>query len=290
MPFPGRIFVNDRIAPKVVSMARILLCCVLSLIAAENLLAGTTSPHAKKAIETIQQLRAIGIPSQDSSHPAGVIAPPEQVPGLLRTLNQELKDLIIEDLNDQSLQQFSLDDDEVMDKLRAAGWDESPNTKWTAYGEIEDIIFDQHLEYSPSLVVVTTKLWVPCGSSDPDSAIYVFAGSGRHWKLILERTADFNPTGESEGSGLSYKLSPPDSHGNWFMVVGRVPPNCRKKHTLAQFEALRPGEEPAKPVVLASGKESINTFFDPPFRIEVGPSSFSIKFGGGWISNSAFRS
>ena len=49
-------------------------------------------------METIQQLRAIGLPNSTDLESG----PPDKVPGLLRLLNQELKALIVEDLNDRN--------------------------------------------------------------------------------------------------------------------------------------------------------------------------------------------
>jgi hypothetical protein len=49
-------------------------------------------------VEIIRQLRSIGLPNSidfDS-------VPPDKVPGLLRLLNQELKALLVEDLNDRN--------------------------------------------------------------------------------------------------------------------------------------------------------------------------------------------
>ena len=54
------------------------------------------SPHARKAVETIQQLRAIALPNSSDFE----MGPPAKVPGLLRQLNQELKALVVDDLNE----------------------------------------------------------------------------------------------------------------------------------------------------------------------------------------------
>jgi hypothetical protein len=81
-------------------MRRICICGTLLLGQCANLAAQTLSPHAQKAVETIRQLLAIGLPDSNEREEAN---PPDKVPRLLRQLNQELKELIVENLNDQNL-------------------------------------------------------------------------------------------------------------------------------------------------------------------------------------------
>ena len=57
--------------------------------------AAEVSPHARKAVDAIQQLRAIPIADPDPG-----VGPPANVTASLRTLNAELKALIVEDLSD----------------------------------------------------------------------------------------------------------------------------------------------------------------------------------------------
>jgi hypothetical protein len=79
-----------------------------------------------------------------------------------------------------------------------AGWEEIPDHKWNAYGEIIRIEFDWKLGYEPDLLIVSLQLWIPCGSSDPDSAVYVFQGKARHWELVLAADADFDSLWHSD--------------------------------------------------------------------------------------------
>ena len=86
--------------------------CVLGLFGCRAVPAQTASPHASKAVETIEQLRAILLRGDDLSDPIGVISrrpsaviAPPQVPGF-ETLHHELRALMIEDLNDPSLERF----------------------------------------------------------------------------------------------------------------------------------------------------------------------------------------
>jgi hypothetical protein len=247
---------------------------ILSLLASTNVAAQQVSPHAQKAAQTIQQLRAIGMPDADDVDPA----PPPKVPSLLRLLNQELRALIAEDLNDPNRHAVP-SEKEILEQLTAAGWEEIPSHKWNAYGEIRQIKFDWKTGYEPGILVVSTQLWLPCGSADPDSAIYVFQGIARRWDLVLAAESDFDPAGENDITGMQYKISPPDSHGHWFVVVAHVPPSCGRASTTLRYKALRPGTSLNQPILLLSGRESINPFFQPAFRVDTEKYSFALTLG-----------
>lgn len=255
-------------------MKTIWVCFTFFLFACTNLAAEQVSPHAKKAVETIQQLRAIGLPDSNELESG----PPAKVPGLLRLLNQELKALIVEDLNDRN-RHVVANEDEILEQLTAAGWEEIPSHKWNAYGEIRQIKFDWKSGYEPGILIVSTQLWLPCGSTDPDSAIYVFQGIARHWDLVLAAESDFDPAGEKDETGMQYEISPPDSRGQWFLVVAHVPPSCRRAKDILRYKALRPGINGGQPRLLLSGRESINPFFEPAFRIDIETDRFALTQG-----------
>jgi hypothetical protein len=256
-------------------MRRAWLCLTLGILTSTGLSAHPVSPHAQKAVETIRQLRAIGVPDSDDLE----TAPPDKVPGLLRVLNHELKALILEDLNNQSRPHTIPSESEILEELTAAGWEEIPSHKWNAYGEIRQIKFDWKTEYEPGILIVSTQLWLPCGSTDPDSAIYVFRGIGRHWDLVLGAESDFDPTGGKDETGMQYQISPPDSSGHWFLALAHVPPSCRRAHNVLRYKVLRPGPSPDKPILLLSGRETINPFFNPAFRIKAESDWFAVTQG-----------
>ena len=131
--------------------------------------------------------------------------------------------------------------------------------------------------------MVSTELWLPCGSTDPDSAIYVFRQNQRRWDLVLATESDFDPVEEDPASGMQYRLSPPDEKGDWFMVVGHIPPSCRATETVLRYKALRAGADPDKPALIASGREAIDDAYHPPFRIRAGfPREGSLTGWPGW--------
>lgn len=263
-------------------------CLAVTLFAGPASRAQQVSVHAQKAVETIRELRKIGIPEPtdddfDDSSPG----PPARVPGLLRTLNQELKELIVEYLNDPTRTRapsFDYKETEILDRLRAAGWEEIPYHKWESYGEIEGFKFGG-VETRPDMAVVSTRLWIPCPDDqlgwsygqDPDSAVYVFHKSAQHWDLVLGVDADFDESGDG---GVEYKVSEPDSHGHWFLVVARTPPTCRRNaQPRVSYEAVRPGSSADQPTVLVKKQDKLNPFFEEPLKLDVHTYSFAVTYG-----------
>src|SRR5215472_7471769 len=213
------------------SLATIVLACL-------QVEGQSVSPRAQETVQTILDLRAIGLPNFEG----GQSGPPASVPGLLRELNGQLRTLITDTLNDRSHSGVA-GEREIVAELQAAGWKEIPRYKWNAYGEISQIRFDMRTGYDPGILVVSTQLWVPCGAADPDTAIYVFQGGARDWKLILATDADFAHTSERDGNGLQYELSPADAKGSWYLAIAEVPPACGPTTTPAslRYRVLRPG-------------------------------------------------
>lgn len=255
-------------------MRPILVCPAILLLTCTNLSAQSVSPAARKAVQTIQKLRAIDVPnSQDSDS-----GPPLKVPSLLKQLNQELRALIIDDLNDQARNTLPTEE-EVFDQLRAAGWKELPSNKWTAYGEIRKVKFDLKTDYDPAVLIASTQLWLPCGSTDPDSAIYVFRGMSRRWELVLSTDSDFDPFGDADEGGLQYAISPPDSKGHWFLALAQLPPSCRGTRNVLLYKVLRQGINADNPTVLVTHREVIDPGFRPPFRLAVQDDWFAVTEG-----------
>lgn len=253
-------------------MRRAICCLAFALVIISPLFAEEVSPQARKAAETIRQLRAVGIPSTQTEKPM----PPGEVPTLLRRLNSELRGLIVETLNDPTRHSVPAAD-EIFGQLRAAGWDDIPSNKWNAYGEINQIKFDWQLGYSPDLLIVSTQLWLPCGSSDPDTAIYVFTGRSRQWKLILATDSDFEPSGGEQDEGMQYRISPADADGKWFLVIAHQPPSsCGPREGVIRYKALRPSSNPDQPAVLIAQRQSLSPEGDISFRVDVQSDWFAI--------------
>lgn len=234
------------------------------------------SPQAQETVQTIRELRAIGL----ANFEAGQNGPPARVPGLLRELNGQLRTLISDTLNDRTRSGVA-SEREIIAELQAAGWKEIPRYKWNAYGEISQIRFDTRTGYDPGILVVSTQLWVPCGSTDPETAIYVFEGRARDWKLVLATDADFDTSSGREEDGMRYELSPPDANGNWYLAIAQAPPACGPAPAPAslRYEILRPSRSPDEPRILLDRREPLNEKFHPPFRLEVEDDWFAVTKG-----------
>jgi hypothetical protein len=250
-------------------LAAILLVCT-------GVEAKSVSPHAQEVVGTIKELRAIGLANSET----GQNGPPAKVPGLLRQLNEQLKRLITETLNDRSRPGVA-SEREIIAELEAAGWKEIPPYKWNAYGEISQIRFDAKPGYDPGILVASTQLWVPCGSTDPDTAIYVFQGSAREWKLVLATEADFDAADQRQQNGLQYELSPPDARGSWYLAVVQAPPACGPTPMPAslRYKIMRPGQSSDDPRIILERREQLNEKFRPPFRLEVDEDWFAVTRG-----------
>jgi hypothetical protein len=251
----------------------ILAMTLLGCLPAEG---KSVSPQAQEAVQTIQELRAIGLPNFE----AGESGPPARVPGLLRKLNGQLRALITDTLNDPSRSGVA-SEREITAELQAAGWKEIPRYKWNSYGEISQIRFDLSGGLEQDILIVSTEFWVPSGDTDPDTAIYLFQGRARNWKLVLATDADFDPGGERKAVGMEYSLSPADAHGNWYLAIAQAPPACGPTSTRGslRYRILRPGPSPDEPRVLLDRSESVNGEFQPPFRLEVQDDWFALTRG-----------
>ncbi len=250
-----------------------LLGPVVCLLLCVSAFGQRVSPRAIEAVQTIRELRAIGIPDDDQNNP------PAKVPGLLRKLNKQLLALITETINDKKRRGI-VSAEEIYAKLRAAGWNELPESKWDAYGEIKEINIQSSLaQYGQELLTASTQLWVPCGNTDPDSALYIFQGRAPDWKLILTTDTDFDTPDYLEMSGMQFSLSPPDRDGHWFLVVAHTPPTCRSAPSDLHYKVLRPGSSPDHPEVVFQGIKRLDPRFSPMFRLHTEDDEFSITTG-----------
>src|SRR5215472_4972644 len=126
------------------------LCVAWIILACIQVAGQSVSSQALQTVETVRELRAIGLPKFE----AGENGPPARVPGLLRKLNSQLRLLIIDTLNDQS-RSGVVNEREIIAELRLAGWQEIPPYKWSSYGEISQIRFDLKSGYDPGILVVS---------------------------------------------------------------------------------------------------------------------------------------
>jgi hypothetical protein len=112
----------------------------------------------------------------------------------------------------------------------------------------------------------------------------VFQGTRRKWNLVLATESDFESTDKRDEDGLQYEISPPDSKGNWFLVMAHMPPTCpgplnASSPTLLRYKALRPGANAEQPTVLLADRQALNPFFEPAFQIRAEEDWFALTQG-----------
>jgi hypothetical protein len=108
-------------------MLRFTLRVSILFLACCTARAQQVSPHAHEAVQTIRELRAIGVPEPDDLEKD----PPPKIPGLLRQLNHQLLALVIDTLNDSSRHTGSREE-EITAQLQSDGWEEIPDHKLNA--------------------------------------------------------------------------------------------------------------------------------------------------------------
>jgi len=256
-----------------VSTLRMIAALIFLLSSGVQLPAQDASRHAQACVKVIQELRSIPLPKANFVP----VAPPARVPGLLRLLNQELRDLIVAVLNDPNRDSLA-EPDTVYGELKAAGWGDIYRSRWSAYGEISNIDFEWKTDHNPPLLVVDTELWVPCGS-DPYTTLYVFQKNARNWDLLLTTDADYLPGEGHPDEGMRYVVSPQDQSGKWFFGVASVSPTCRNGKDEIRFKVLRPGPSPDTPIALVDRHLPVASNFDAPFNINADEDKFSITLG-----------
>ena len=259
-------------------MLRTTIALMLVLNFGVELSAQEVSRYAQEAVKTINELRTIPVTNFD----LGPTTPPARVPGLLRRLNQDLRDLIVAVLNDPRRDSLA-DAEMVYNELKSAGWGDIYRSRWSAYGEISNIDFQWVTDHDPPLLVVDTELWEPCGA-DPYSTLYVFQKRGRNWDLIMTTVADYLPTvGDHPDSGMEYFVSSQDRDGKWFFGVANVFPDCRStgldEKREVRFKIIRPSASPDNPAVLLDRHVRIFDKFKTPFEITSKENTFSLSVG-----------
>jgi hypothetical protein len=145
------------------------------------------------------------------------------------------------------------------------------------YGDIDSITVTRPHDCL-DLIAVTTMLGICCGE---DTSLYLFKFESEEWKLILaDEKNDYDSIRDGRrlfGFGLSW----PDENKDIFVVTASVNPWCTSNWQSITYRVLRPGTEPYEPRVLLSRKETIYLCAgDPPYRLEVDDSSFTLRFYG----------
>jgi len=231
--------------------------------------------------ETVGSLRLIHTDSSDTDIP--VAAKP-----FLTTLKHQLRDWIANRLrfekrhvSSQQLQAQAIVDLSdlglIDDEEGYVVYDANSFDRGFDYGDINSITMTRP-HYDFDVIALTTTLGICCGE---DTSLYLFRYEDEEWKLWLtDEKNDYDSI--SDGRRLfEFGVSWPDENKDFFLVTANVNPWCTSNWQSITYQVLRPGTEPAEPRVLLTRKETIYLGAgDPPYRLEVDDSSFTLRFYG----------
>lgn len=97
--------------------------------------------------------------------------------------------------------------------------------------------------------------------------------------MAIAAEADFDAAGGAEASGMQYQLAPPDTNGEWFLVIARTPPTCRSSSGTLRYKVLRPGPSADQARILLDRREPSDERFQPRFRLHAETDWFSVTTG-----------
>jgi hypothetical protein len=231
--------------------------------------------------DTVNSLRRIHTDSRETDIPAP--AKP-----LLTTLKHQLRDLITNRLrfekrrvSTQQLQARAIVDLSNLGLIdNEEGYvivDSDYFDRGYDYGDIESITVTRpHDDFD--WIAVTTTLGILCGA---DTSLYLFKYEDREWKLILaDEKNDYDSISDGRNF-FEFGVSWPDKNKDFFVVTASVNPWCTSNWQSITYRVLRCGPQPYEPAVLLSRTQTIYlSAEDPPYRLEVGDSSFRLRFYG----------
>jgi hypothetical protein len=244
----------------------------------------TTSPNVAAVqsgsiAQTVTSLRAI---KADVFTPLPAAARP-----LLTRLKHQLRDLILTTLNAPGAQQqTSLRlRASILTRLKRAGVQiEEPQDEIIdngsleqeyVYGDIHQVAVFRPAQH-PDLIAVTTTIGICCGE---DTSLYLFKKQGARWWLALAQEANNYAEISGAQAWFQYALSPPDRHGNFFVVTANVNPWCTSNWQGLRYQVMRLGRSAEQPRIILKREAIIYLGVDPPvYRLKVAANRFSLKF------------
>jgi hypothetical protein len=228
------------------------------------------SLQAKNIAGTLQQLRQIEIEFHHENDVPGAAIP------LLTRLKHDLLALFQQVLNEGGpVVPAAAAQEELLRRLKVAGvylkdWDDWKGI--VTYGFIHQLDVTQPSGH-PDLIVFRSEIYIQCGE---DSSVYIFQKKQGRWDMVI--TVESNGYKQISGGlgDLQYQVSPPDEHGQWFLVYAYENPWCTSNWQAIYFRALRPGATPEKPVVVLAREEEV--FREAQANLEVTRDSFRLEF------------
>lgn len=218
---------------------------------------------------------------------------PVEIRPLLTKLKHQVRDLIIEVINDpinkgksaDQLNEFvktALKNNATIDehnKNFEAFINDPKGDLWAEtnllYGDIGEIKFEYPKDHA-DLLVATTHLPVYCGE---DSSFYLFKREQDQWKLnIAQEANDYDTVAGAQG-WLEYAISPKDSNDHLFVVTYNTTPWCTSNWQSIRYQAMRAGTDAYQPKILVQNQETIFLSGDET-KLDVTGDGFTLQFDG----------
>src|SRR5437764_694212 len=217
-------------APKYKSLFSLIV--VICLLPRSGDAQQDSSPAA--IARTLQQMRTLKL--VDS---IGYEVPPDAIP-LLTQVKHQLRDLFLKTLNDSGPGTTATKAKSAFLAQLGAAAVPGDSREDEVYGHIWSINVEQR-PHHPDLLIFSPELSIACGN---DSPLYIFQKNGGQWRLLIAVEANGYTQVKDALGGLQYELSPPDKHGNWFLVYAHYFPWCTSFWNAVSYAVLRPGAGP----------------------------------------------
>ena len=116
---------------------------------------------------------------------------------------------------------------------------------------------------------------IACGE---DASLYLFERREDGWRLafVLESNG-YEDVGGGLGS-FDFRISPPDSQGQFFIVAVDVNPWCSSNWQRIRYRAFRPGGDPLHPQPFFQEEET--TYIQFGYELSVAADRFRVSFSG----------
>lgn len=127
----------------------------------------------------------------------------------------------------------------------------------------------------PRLVAITAEFSIACGA---DTVLLIFAPKDNAWEEVLHWQRKPYDTVAGGTMAFGYDISPPDSAGQWYVVVHSIAPWCSSTWSRIEYQALRPTADALEPKVLLSGSDFMWWGSEDFGRLIVERDYFDLRF------------
>lgn len=238
-------------------------------------------------VETVKSLRDIKVRPDDTNMPTP--AKP-----LLKNLKYQLRDLIINVLNDKNIQREApkkvqqiiienLNTNEIkVEKPKDMILSDKSVLPDYAYGDIYEIVIEQPFPKS-NLIIATITLGICCGE---DTSLYIFKKNIKGWDIIFsDEVNDYDTIDVARGS-FNYGILG-QSNDDLFIVTANINPWCTSNWQKIRYNVFKINcSIKADPkIILNENRWVYLGVKPPPYKLKTGPNEFTLEFYGGENSN-----